>query len=547
MGNIGSPMATAAMLALLAMPTANSAPLKPNIVFFLADDYGFADVSYHTEMYGRNANVVHTPNLDALAHQGVRLENYYVQPVCSPTRSCIMTGRYVIHTGVHTPFMDATQNALLIDEVTIAQRLKHAGYATHAVGKWHLGFKTWAHTPQERGFDTFFGYYGGSTDYYTMDTLCWPDAQCFTDDTPDHEALSGWDLHRDRVVLRNSTEYSTVLFTDEADRVIGNHAATAGQQGTPLFLYLPYQAVHVGNKQTQLHPEYGLYQVPHHYVKPYEGVVPQARKNLSAMVAAMDEAAGNVTASLKRHGLWDRSIFIFSTDNGGPLPTASNYPLRGGKASLWEGGIRGIGFVVAGDNTWLGFRTSGQVVNAMMHVSDWLPTLCDPELAGCDMANPPGKKLDGVSAWSAIARNGSSLRNTIVHDVRASDRQTALRVGRLKLLYGEGNGTRSSPLLFDVVGDVGETTDLSADPKYATVLAEMKRQVDFWINESMAVVDQATVPPDPRSNPALHGGSWLPWLPDNCSDFDCPPPPSPRPGPGPPGHGGTPAGAPSED
>jgi arylsulfatase B/arylsulfatase I/J len=192
-------------------------------------------------MYGNSSNVIHTPQLDALAYQGVRLENYYVQPVCSPTRSCIMTGRYVFHTGIHTPFMDATQNALLLDEVTVAQRLKSAGYATHAVGKWHLGFKTWKYTPQERGFDSFFGYYGGSTDYYTMDTLCWPDSQCFTSETPDHEALSGWDLHRDRAVIRNSTEYSTVLFTAEAERVMAEHAATAA--GTPLFLYLPYQAV----------------------------------------------------------------------------------------------------------------------------------------------------------------------------------------------------------------------------------------------------------------------------------------------------------------
>jgi arylsulfatase B/arylsulfatase I/J len=291
-----------------------------------------------------------------------------------------------------------------------------------------------------------------------------------------------------------------------------------------------------------MHPEYGLYQALQRYITPYAGVSSAERRNLSAMVSALDEAAGNVTAALKRHGLWEKTLFIFSTDNGGPLPIASNFPLRGGKGSLWEGGVRGIGFVVAGDPGWLGVSTGGGIVDALIHVTDWMPTLCDPVLAACDMASPLGKTLDGVSAWSAISQNETGTRHELVHDVKESA-QTALRVGRLKLLYNVrgGNGTAAKPSLYDVVADVGETMDLSADPRYATTLSEMQARVLFWLNESANVVDQASIPPDPRSNPANHGGNWLPWLPDNCSDFDCPPPHTPGPAPTPPNPAPSPA------
>lgn len=114
--------------------------------------------------------------------------------------------------------------------------------------QWHLGFKTWKHTPTERGFDSHLGYYAGSTDYYTQDSLCWPDSQCFTSFTPTHEPVSGWDLHRDRATITNSTTYSTILYTEEAARIMAAHAAAHTAKSTPLFLYLPYQAVHVGNK-----------------------------------------------------------------------------------------------------------------------------------------------------------------------------------------------------------------------------------------------------------------------------------------------------------
>eukprot|EP01051_Picozoa_sp_SAG22_P008224 SAG22_NODE_614_length_8559_cov_4.732033_2_plen_160_part_00 len=156
------------------------------------------------------------------------------------------------------------------------------------------------------------GYYAGSTDYYTQDSLCWPDAQCFTSYTPTHEPVSGWDLHRDRETITNSTEYSTILYTQEAARIMANHAAATSSK--PLFLYLPHQAVHVGNKVTPAHPNYGLDQAPLRYIEPYNAAVADVeRRNLSGMVAVMDEAFGNITHALEDTGLWSNTLLIFST------------------------------------------------------------------------------------------------------------------------------------------------------------------------------------------------------------------------------------------
>ena len=188
------------------------------LVFFLIDDYGFADVGYHSDMYGTdpdpcNSKVtswaapcnmsggaenmrMETPNLDRISAAGIRLENYYVQPVCSPTRATLLTGRYVFHHGVHVPFIDSSRSTLPLNETTLAERLQSAGYRTHMIGKvrtflgrqrdscaparvsdkparlafgcphghaqWHLGFRTPAHAPNKRGFETFYGYYAGS-------------------------------------------------------------------------------------------------------------------------------------------------------------------------------------------------------------------------------------------------------------------------------------------------------------------------------------------------------------------------------------------------
>eukprot|EP00035_Acanthoeca_spectabilis_P010021 m.176584 g.176584 ORF g.176584 m.176584 type:complete len:527 (-) comp14903_c0_seq4:1937-3517(-) len=518
----------------LALITGAMAAKQPHLVFFLADDYGFADVGYHAKMYGHNLNPVKTPNLDALSATGIRLENYYIQPVCSPTRATLLTGRYVFHHGVHVPFIDSSRSTLPLNESTLAERLKSAGYATHMIGKWHLGFRTWAHTPTERGFDTYMGYYAGSQDYYNHQSLCWPGSVengCFENTTgPLQEPVTGLDLHNGREVF-NSTEYSTIFYTDEASAVIAAHAAkyAVSSQGdrvtmsTPLFLYLPYQAVHVGNKPEISHPEYGLNQAPQWYVDMYADVADPARRNLSAMITVMDEAAGNVTAALQTAGMWKDTIFIFSTDNGGPLPTSSNYPLFGGKGSLWQGGVRGVGFVCGGDLASFGFGNLPRLSHVLIHVSDWNPTLCE-FAGGCPM--PSAQPLDGVSAWGALTSGGNmSNRTEIVHDLclpwmggSCLERITeptapgamfaSIVKGDFKLIVGQKNDGYK-PHVFNIAADPGEANDLIGTAAGAATAKELLGVLAEYAKGAGVAHDRDPI--DPKSNPMLHGGVWMPW------------------------------------
>lgn len=510
---------------------------RPHIVFVLADDYGFADISYHARRYGNSSNIIETPHMDELAATGVKLENYYVQPVCSPTRAAIMTGRYATHTGIHVPLVDSAPGVLPNDEVLLPQLLQQAGYATHMVGKWHLGFRTWGHTPLERGFDSFFGYYAGSTDYYSIHSLCWagpfPDG-CFQNENGG-EPVTACDLHRGREAICNNTQYSTMLFTSEAEAIITAHAAR--KEDKPLFLYLAHQAVHIGNYPTARHPEYAVDQAPLPYIEPYAWVADEGRRNLSGMVAVLDESVGNVTAALKAAGMWEDTLFIFSTDNGGPTGTtvpppqakhlkqASNYPLRGGKGTCWEGGVRGVGFVTGGANS--GLKVTGGYENtAMIHVTDWLPTIC--EVAGCaGGAQPSGTKpLDGVSAWAAISRNESSPRSEILHDTVETNYSPSMRVGDYKLVGPNSKAEERASIrargeeivytLYNIANDPSETTDLAA--QLPGKVKELLARIAFHNSTAISPCDRLT--PDSKSNPQHFGNVWTPW--DNDTRPGCP-------------------------
>ena len=486
----------------------SSALGPPHIVFVLADDYGFNDVSYHARKNGNGTNVIHTPALDALAAQGVKLENYYVQPVCSPTRAALLTGRYGSHTGIHVPLVDSAPGGLPLDEILLPQLLRAAGYRTAMVGKWHLGFVTWGHTPQERGFDSYFGFYAGSTDYYSLQSECWP-AQwrdgCFEAENGG-EPVAGFDLRRGREVLTNSSTYSTELFTAEAERVIASHP----KQGPPLFLYLAHQAVHVGNAPVASHPTWALQQVPARYAAPYAFVADEQRRLLSGMVAALDESVSNLTGALHAAGMWERTLLVFSTDNGGPTTqAASNYPLRGGKATCWEGGTRGIGFVSGGARSGLSARVRGGESSAMIHVTDWLPTLC--EVAGCALTQHGDeggtrtgtmttKRLDGVSAWGAISRGEVSPRTEILISLIEVSGSPALRVGDYKLLG-------RPPQLYNVRDDPGESNDLAA--RMPAKVAELQARLAEHNATAVPPCDRQR--PDPASSPRLHSGAWMPW------------------------------------
>ncbi|XP_072921231.1 arylsulfatase J-like [Hemitrygon akajei] len=482
-------------------------PSKPHIIFILADDQGFHDVGYH-------GSEIRTPTLDRLAAQGVKLENYYIQPICSPSRSQLITGRYQIHTGLQHSIIRAGQpNCIPLTNVTLPQKLQEAGYSTHMIGKWHLGFYKKECLPTRKGFDTFFGSLTGSGDYYTHE-IC------------DGPKTCGYDLHKDENVAweYRAHSYSTFLYTQKAVDILAAH-----NPQKPLFLYIAFQAVH-----TPL-------QVPKKYLSQYMSIDNLGRRRYAAMVTCLDEAVNNLTKALRKYGYYDNSVIIYSSDNGGqPLAGGSNWPLRGRKGTYWEGGIRGIGFV----HSPL-IKNKGSVSRGLMHITDWYPTLVT--LAEGELEEDLG--LDGYDVWETISEGKPSPRMDILHNIdplytRVKTRsprdgfgiwdtaiQAAIRVKDWKLLTGNPGLSDWIPpqtfpnfggkwwnlerilwpkgkslWLFNITADPYERVDLSH--QYPEVV---KRLLLRLVQYNKTAVPVKYPPKDPRSHPTLNGGAWVPW------------------------------------
>lgn len=393
--------------------TAQSGSPRPHIVFILADDLGWDDISLH------GSQQILTPNLDALAADGILLNNYYVQPICTPSRAALLTGKHPIHLGLqHNTIPPPSPYGLGLREKILPQYLNTLGYESHMVGKWHLGFFAKEYTPMYRGFKSHFGYYNGCEDYLDH-TLATADMQL------DQWGLDFWN---DTDVMRTAFgQYSTELFTARAEWLIRNHNADK-----PLFLYLPHQAVHSGNpgvKGTKL-------QAPWKYLQKFDYIQSEERRRLAGMISALDDSVGNITQALHAKGMLNNTILVFSTDNGGPADRfdfncASNWPLRGGKRTMWEGGVRGNGFI------WSPLlHTSRYTSEHMISILDWLPTLLDA--AGYDVSQLP-RDVEGVSQWRALSENGHSVRHGMLHNIDPITGDGGLRWHDMKVVYGGGN------------------------------------------------------------------------------------------------------------
>jgi arylsulfatase A-like enzyme len=348
------PVSTCALVLLLSVATTLAQPLrKPNIVFILADDLGYGDLS------GYGAKDLKTPHLDALAAAGMKFTRFYANsPVCSPTRAALMTGRYpdlVGVPGVIRTHADNNWGALSPQARLLPTLLKQAGYHTAIVGKWHLGL-TSADTPTERGFDFFHGFLGDMMDDYY------------------HHRRHNQNYMRRNLQTIDPAGHATDLFSQWAVDYLANRR----NKPQPFFLYLAYNAPHDPIQAPQEWLE---------KVKQREAGMSEQRAKLVALIEHMDDGIGRVLAALKANGQEQNTLVIFTSDNGGFLRAGANCgDLRGGKEDLYEGGIRVPMFA-----RWPEHIPQGTRSERVALIMDMLPTLCEAA------AVPVRHEIDGAS------------------------------------------------------------------------------------------------------------------------------------------------------
>ena len=400
---------------------------SPNIVLFISDDMGWNDVSYH-------GSEINTPEIDRLAAEGVRLERFYVQSVCSPTRASLFTGRTPLDHGVSSPFNPWFSRGMPVDEKLMPEYLREGGYSTHAVGKWHLGPNEPQYHPLIRGFDSFYGSLHG-----------------YLSNHEERTAFGRIDWQRDgETVIEDG--YNTQLIADEAIRLIENR-----DEETPFFLYVAFHAPH------------SPLQAPEEAIAQYAHIDDEIRRVYAAMVSEMDRGIGRVIDALDAAGISEETLVMFFTDNGGvPGLGASNLPFRGGKNSPWEGGLRVPAVVY-----WPGVLDRGRVFNNRITVMDLLPTFMDM----ADLPLNPPKPLAGYNLWPALSEGvPTRTGNAVFSNYVGGSLMHAYFSDEWKLVRGRNDDGEMQDFLFDILVDPYEQNDVSAD--FPDILARLSAELD---------------------------------------------------------------------
>ncbi len=442
----------AASMALANRSSASDSSSKqrpPNILLIVSDDQGYNDLG----CYG--SAEIKTPHLDKLASEGIRLTSFYVTwPACTPSRGSLLTGRYPQRNGTYDMFRNdkvdygykyppeeyaiSPERILGMDtrEVLLPKVLKKAGYVSGIFGKWDLG-QLHRFLPLQRGFDEFYGFVNTGIDYWT------------------HERYGAPSMYRNnQPTTEDKGTYCTDLFKREALRFIEEN------KDQPFFCYVPFNAPHIASVLEKPKPV----QAPQKYIDMYpkpQNRREEAKTQHMAAVTCMDDAIGELLASLEKHNLTGNTIVIFFSDNGGS-GTADNTPLRGGKSRMFEGGLR-VPCIVK----WPEKVRRNEVCDEFLSSLEIFPMLCN--VAG---AKPPEDViLDGFDMTPVLSKNKPSQRQQMFWKRRADK---AARVGNWKWVdSSRGSG------LFNLENDISEQNDLSEERP--DMLKKLKDRFDDWM------------------------------------------------------------------
>ena len=375
---------------------------RPHIIAVLADDLGWYDTSI------RNS-AAPTPAIANLSASGLALDRHYVFRYCSPSRRSFLSGR--LPSSITTVQPDGGKlcsDFLPLATTTIAEKLSSAGYATHFVGKGHLGYQTVDHMPINRGFDTHLGYLNGAESYHygcataTAAGSGHPSAACSADPTVGRHDL--WEDDGPAVEAVPKVVYSADFYTARAVELVEKHPSA-----TPFFIYFAIQNVHA---PFQLPPADQVAEYP---------AMGDKFHTYANMLHMLDEGVANLTAALQRKQMWESTLMLFTADNGGTLAFGNNHPLHGHKHDPWEGGTRATAFLAGG---FVPKELRGRSSDALVHISDWYPTFA--KLAGASPVDSPviggaGRPIDGADVWPLLTGKTTSQPRavTVVTEVSA--------------------------------------------------------------------------------------------------------------------------------
>ncbi|KAH8057358.1 sulfuric ester hydrolase [Aureococcus anophagefferens] len=507
----------------------------PHIFLSLIDDQGKADMGYGNDGLDQLAEA--TPFMDLLADDGIKLDKYYSQQLCTPSRSALLSGYYPIHTGMqHDVIQPESMFGMPAGHKLMPSFLKEfAGYRTHMIGKWHLGHYQSKYLPHKRGFDEFYGYLSDQLWYYNHKSPHACDgSNCY------------YDMQRNGAIAEDSIGvYSTFLFVDAFTDVLENEDAS-----TPLFMYLSWQNVHA-----PLDPPPASF-----YTKTELSLVNSIedphRRTFASITIVLDNAMKKVVGAMKKSGFYDNSILVVASDNGGCSGSGGyNYPYRGGKQYLYEGGIHVNAFI---HSPLIPKSARGTSYQGLFHVSDWLPTL----VTGAMKTEPTmlPADLDGVDQWHAILGSGRGApaaypRTEILHNIdlwsleiygNVTKLRTpiqAIRVGDMKLVMGQDASTHYSPTETTCPEGIGycmpsyESTEdcsyeygdqkylynITADPSELVDLSTVHPQLVSTLEAKLAGYEATMVSPAYRnSNYDLAYSAWAGLNSNFIGPFDDP-------------------------